>query len=110
MNYDFLTKKENRMREEYIYGFGKLNTTNNINNNNSNNNSENTKQQRSKKYSKGKEVHPHDIVEEQVDKNSIHEIPIGFPVDAEKLKDLKKKIKNEEKMDYENDSVQEDEN
>jgi anti-sigma28 factor (negative regulator of flagellin synthesis) len=109
MNYDFLTKKENRMVAENIYGFRKLNTTNNNNSNNSDN-SENTKQQRSKKNSKGTEVHPRDIVEGRVAENSIEEIPIGFPVDGEKLKELKKKIKKEdEKIDYENDSIQENE-
>jgi len=43
MNYDILTKKENSMIAESIYGFRKMNTTNN------NNNSKNTKQQSSKK-------------------------------------------------------------
>ena len=76
-----------------------------------NNNNNNTKQERSRKYSKGKEVHPPDKVEQQVPEGSVQEIPIGFPVDAEKLKDLKKKIKKEdEKMDDENVSVQEDKN
>jgi hypothetical protein len=93
------------MTAEYIYGFGKLNRTNNNNYNN------NTKQGRSKKNSKGKEVHPLDKVEQQVPESSIHEVPIGFPVDKEKLKDLKKKLKNEdEKKDNENVSIQEDTN
>ena len=110
MNYHFLTKNENSTRSEYIYGFRKMNTTNTNNSTNRDNN-DNTKQQRSKKNSKGKEVHPRDIVEEQVTENSIQDIPIGFPVDAEKLKDLKKKIKKEdEKIDYEKDTVQENEN
>jgi hypothetical protein len=110
MNHDILTKKENRMIVEHIYGFGRLNSTKN-NNSNNNNNIENSKQQRSKKNSKGTEVHPRDNAQGQVPENSIQEIPIGYPVDEEKLKDLKKKIKKEdEKNDYENEFVQENQN
>ena len=108
MNYDFLTKKENSMIAESIYGFRKMNTTNN--NNNSKNTSKNTKQQSSKKKSKGIEVNPSDNVERKLHEDSIEEIPIGYPVDKEKLKDLKKKLKKDQNMDNEEISMQEDEN
>jgi anti-sigma28 factor (negative regulator of flagellin synthesis) len=105
MNYDLLTKKENSMVAENIYGVRKMNTTNNKNN------SKNSKQQSSKKKSKGIEVKPSDNVEREVHENSIQDIPIGYPVDAEKFKDLKKKIKKEDQnMDNEKVSMQEDEN
>jgi hypothetical protein len=105
MNYDFLTKKENSMKAENIYGFRKMNTTNN------NNNSKNTKQQSRKKNLKGIEVNPTNNVEKEVHKSSIEDIPIGYPVDIEKLKDLKKKLKKEDQnMDNEEVSIQEDEN
>jgi hypothetical protein len=106
MNYDLLTKKENRRIAEYIYGIGELNSKNNGNIGN-NNDSDNTKQQKSKKNAKGVEIHPLDVTEGQAAENSIREIPIGFPVDEEKLKDLKRRIKKEEK---ENGSVQENGN
>ena len=104
MNYDILTKKENSMIAESIYGFRKMNTTNN------NNNSKNTKQRSSKKKSKGIEVNPSDNVERKVHEDSIEEIPIGYPVDTKKLKDLKKKLKKDQNMDNEEISMQEDEN
>lgn len=104
MNYDFLTKKEINMKAENIYGFRKMNTTNN------NNNSKNTKQQSSKKNLKGIEVNPSNNVEKEIDKSSIEDIPIGYPVDREKLKEIKKKLKEDQNMDNEEVSMQEDEN
>ncbi len=104
MNYDFLTKKENSMKAENIYGFRKMNTTNN------NDNSKNTKQQSRKKNLKGIKVNPTNNVEKEVHKSSIEDIPIGYPVDTEKLKELKKKLKEDQKMDNEEFSMQEDEN
>jgi hypothetical protein len=119
MNYDFLTKKENSMVAENIYGFRKMNRTNN--NKNSKNSeqqsrkktskSKNSEQQSRKKNSKGIEVKPSNNVEGQIHENSIQDIPIGYPVDKEKFKDLKKKSKKEDQnMDNEKVSVQEDEN
>lgn len=105
MNYDFLTKKENSMVAENIYGFRKMNTTNN------DNKSKNSKQQSGKKKSKGIEVNPSDNVEREVHVNSIQDIPIGYPIGTDKLKDLKKKLKKEDKnRDNAKVSMQEDEN
>lgn len=62
-----------------------MNTTNNSN----------AKHAKSKKYSKGVEVHPSDNSQWKISEGPIQDIPIGFPVDKEKLKILKNKIKND---------------
>jgi hypothetical protein len=72
-----------------------------------------TKHDLSKKHSRGVEVHPCGDTQEKKPESSIQNIPIGFPVDSEKLRDLKNKIKNEHETETRSKQkafVQEDEN
>ena len=96
-----MTKKEINMEGIPKYGLRKLNATNdNI-----------TKHDLSKKHSCGVEVHPCGDTQEKKSESSIQDIPIGFPVDSEKLRDLKNKIKNEsETRSKQKAFAQEDEN